>query len=378
MINLKWKGPTMDPSGYGKANRDYISALTNNGAEILVEPWNFEAKSPSFYGKQGLLVESLKENQIPYDVVIHHYVPNRVEPLIESKKFNIAYNTWETDKIPSHWVENLNTYFDGVMVPSNFNRVAYERSGVEIPIEVVPHCIDSKDLLMENYSRCLPQNCGEPFKFLSVFQWTERKNPIGLLKAYFSAFYGRDDVLLVLKCYRSNTSEYQTNLIKDEIRNLKSDMRLSKTPPIYLVSKLLTHQDLVDLYCSCDCFVLPTRGEGFGIPIAEAMACGLPTVVTNFGGQKEFCTKDTSFLINYQLTPVAHMPWIPHYDGTQNWAEPDLNHLKLTMLTLAKDKNQVGREKAVMAKNYLTHNFNPKIIADRFMSAVEKICTFRG
>ena len=56
-------------------------------------------------------------------------------------------------------------------------------------------------------------------------------------------------------------------------------------------------EELAGLYAACDCLVHPYRGEGFGLPIAEAMACGLPAIVTGYGAAMDFCDERTSYPI---------------------------------------------------------------------------------
>jgi glycosyltransferase involved in cell wall biosynthesis len=55
--------------------------------------------------------------------------------------------------------------------------------------------------------------------------------------------------------------------------------------------------DIPRLYAAVDCFVLPTRGEGWGLPIFEAMAMGLPVIATNWSGQVDFMNENNAFPI---------------------------------------------------------------------------------
>jgi glycosyltransferase involved in cell wall biosynthesis len=49
-----------------------------------------------------------------------------------------------------------------------------------------------------------------------------------------------------------------------------------------------TDADLNLIYNAMDLFTLPTTGEGFGLPIAEAMSAGTPVLVTNYSGHMDY------------------------------------------------------------------------------------------
>lgn len=370
-FGIKWKGPTLDPSGYGTANRDYVDALYRIGTDITVQPWNFENKSVDFYGEQGKLIESLKNKDIDYDVVVHHYVPNRPAP--EAGKFNVGYNTWETDSLPDNWVDKMNRSFDLVLVPSHFNKEVYRNSGVKVPVEVVPHCLDTSEFEIAKPAK-IP-GFERHYKFLSVFQWTERKNPIGLLKAYFTGFYDRNDVVLVLKTYGSSTSKNQRDKIKQMIENIKKDLRFdpNRLPPIYFLGDLISRETMTSVYKGCDCFVLPTRGEGFGLPFAEALAANMQVVAPKQGGQIDILEPQelTGYLpcIHGQWTPVSGMPWIPNYNGLMNWYDPNILEFRDMMIEAEEMKTP---HTIMQPSEHMTINFNHETVGTKFYTTIEK------
>lgn len=140
---------------------------------------------------------------------------------------------------------------------------------------------------------------------LSVFcvRWEERKGPYFLLDAYLNEFTADDDVVLYIltSTYRSTSSVLDA--ITTHIDTLQLPYPSHKAPPIVLLPTFPTYA-LPSLYKSCGAFVLPTRGEGFGRPIVEAMSMSLPVIVTNWSGPTQFMTELNSYPLQYELSLV--------------------------------------------------------------------------
>jgi hypothetical protein len=92
------------------------------------------------------------------------------------------------------------------------------------------------------------------------------------------------------------------------------------------------------LYRACDVLAHPYRGEGFGMPVLEAMACGLPAVVTAGGPTDEFCPDDAVWRIR---SSVAHFPEDRAGEfetaGRPWWLEPNPEHLAELLIEAVSD-----------------------------------------
>jgi glycosyltransferase involved in cell wall biosynthesis len=121
-----------------------------------------------------------------------------------------------------------------------------------------------------------------------------------LLEAYARAFTRRDDVTLVLKDFGAR-GPYVPQEATDLVRRLGAD---PSAPRILHLTDALAEADMPRLYAACDALVHPYRGEGYGLPIAEAMACGLPAVVPDRGAARDFTAPDTAVLLPSREVPM--------------------------------------------------------------------------
>jgi hypothetical protein len=152
--------------------------------------------------------------------------------------------------------------------------------------------------------------------FLCVAEHRPRKNLAGLIRAFERAFPNNDDVELRIK---GGVHAYASG-VDDLMELIRQPERVKFIEAFYA-----NDSGMGALYEEADCFVLPTRGEGFGLPILEAMATGLPVIVTAYGGHLDFCTAENSFLVNVKGMVDCDPNFFP---GVQSqWAEPDEDHL---------------------------------------------------
>lgn len=329
MIPLRWIGPVFDTSGYASATRGYLRGLIESKEfDLSVGAVTFE-KEKTTHGNFTDLVKPVLNREIEFDIQVTHLTPENY-PGVRNKDalYNIAYTVWETDRLPHSWVELCNL-MDEIWVPSEWNVEVFRKSGVTKHIHVVPHIIEVKENVPTQKVSLGVDD--DTFVFYSIFQWIERKNPIALLKAYLTEFTADEKVCLALKSYRVNATAQEQSLIKQEIARVKKALNMPTAfPEMRFFGKLLTAEQMAGFHDRGDCFVLPHRGEGFGIPHAEAMALGKPVIATGYSGNLEFMNKENSYLVDHQLTPVCNMIF-PNYFGYMNWAEPSVSHLRALM-----------------------------------------------
>lgn len=365
---IKYIGPCQDGSGYAKACRGNILALHSLGIPVTVNPISFESLRPNL-NKDGDILNSLIDKDIDYNIVIIHTTPEFWERYREEGKTNVGYTIWETTKLHPDWPVYINNSVDKVLVGCTWNIEVFKSSGVEVPIGVVPHGIS-----VDNFEGTEPYKVSnvadDTFMFYSIFQWTERKHPVALIKAYWHAFQQGENVALVLKTYRSDYSELEKDAIRATIRKLKQVTPMLTYPPLYLLPDILSESEISGLHSRGDCYVSLDRGEGFGLSPFEAGAAGNPIIVTGFGGTTEYAKPDNSYLVGYNLTPVHGMPWSPWYLGDQLWAEPDVKGGSDLMKHVYYNR-QAAAEKGAKLRNYIMENFSWGKIGQRIVDELK-------
>jgi len=366
---IKYIGPCLDNSGYGKACRNDILALLTQGVPVTVQPISFEENHPDL-GKDGKVLGPLLNKDIDYNVVMVRTTPEFWEKYKEPGKVMVNHTIWETTKLHPDWVPYINNNADKLLVATQWNVDVFRDSGVTIPIGCVPHCINKDDDLMVSPYQ-LANISDSTYLFGFVSQWTERKDPLSLLKAYWYAFQQNEDVALVLKTYRSSYAESEKELIRSTIKRLKSIMVFDTFPKIYFISDMLTEDEMRGLYKRMDCYVTLDRGEGWGLGPFQAGAYGKPVIATGFGGVTEFLKEDNSYLVNYTLSPTHGMPYSPWYRSEQLWAQADIRHGAELMRKVYANQD-AAKEAGAKLRTYIHDNFSYEIVGARMLKEIEE------
>lgn len=363
-MKINFAGAIQDVMGYGEFARNFAVALHNVGAEVSVDPIILSRDKADF-GENYKACQELTKKKFKPDINIINMIPPLFAKHRKPGCKNIGFTMFETSRLPASWVKLCNG-MDAVIVPSQWNAEVFKSSGVKVPVLVAPPGIEVFDALKPSKPRA-----SDKFAFYSIFQWSERKNPTGLIRAFWAAFTGRDDVRLVIKSYRRDHSAGEQAKIKQEIAALKSKVKLRHYPEIEFIGDLLSRQEITDLHLNSDCFVLPHRAEGWGLPHYESMSYGNPVIATGYSSNMDFMTPENSFPLNYTLTPVMGMEWLPPwYEGNMLWAEPDLSHLVDTMRWVVDNREGV-QQKAELGRQDLKDKFSWDICSKRLLEDLE-------
>jgi glycosyltransferase involved in cell wall biosynthesis len=181
---------------------------------------------------------------------------------------------------------------------------------------------------------------GECFRFLFSGGATPRKGVDLLVNAYLAEFRTHEPVCLVIK----DGGNYPPEMG----RQIEAVAAHPGHARILYTRKSLNPQELAGLYTACHCYVHPYRSEGYGLPIAEAMACGLPVIVTGGGACLDFTSAHE---VSYIPSTVRRLPersfeGVPTV-GNPYWLEPDLPSLRRLMRRAYTSYAEL-REKAIL------------------------------
>ncbi|MCX6075617.1 MAG: glycosyltransferase [Campylobacterales bacterium] len=291
-------------------------------------------------------------------VVLRNLYPPRVYDAKGLINLTNSYG-WEESSFPQNYIQDFNRHLDALPVMSRYVQKVMIDNGLLIPAPVVGVGVDHmlgiepKEYKLKTKKR---------FKFLHISSCFPRKGIDVLLKAYESAFTLSDDVCLVIKTFPN-----PHNNIEELLKNHKTDNK--NFPEIELINQDLEDAFIVNLYKQCSALAAPSRGEGFGLPMAEAMLFDMPVITTGFGGQCDFCTNETSWLIDYTFEKAqTHMNLFNSY-----WAEPSSEHLAQLMKLLHAMPKEEIEQKSKKAKENILANHKWEHSAVRVLDVVSVI-----
>jgi glycosyltransferase involved in cell wall biosynthesis len=261
----------------------------------------------------------------------------------------IGYTMLEASRIPQSWVDNINNNCERVIVPCTHQKKAFLDSGVKRDVAVVPIGID-----VSKFPEVTPPD-DEEFIFGTMGTLTYRKGTDVLVKAFLKAFPKKDypNVSIYIKTIPVGGIAHAW-FIDGEL--IKHDDRIK------LYTQSLSPKELIsEFFAKINCFVFPTRGEGFGLPVAEAMCVGLPTISTNWSGTGDFVTDAVAYPLSYDIVDVPRGDWKGYPEGLQadgmQWAEPSVDHLVELMREVYENRDKAYK-KGKKARKFILENYN--------------------
>lgn len=308
----------MTQSGYGVHSRQIARWLLENSnvnVQFQVLPWG---NTPWFINGDRCngMISKVMQKTVDFnakgDVSFQVQLPNEWDPNLA--KFNVGVTAAiETDTCNPAWIESCKK-MHAIVVPSQHVKNCLTNTGtVTVPIHVIPESyIDEIETACDSNESL--GHFSTDFNFLVFGQLTgnnpfnDRKNTFFTIKWLCEAFQNDKDVGIVIKTNAGRNTLIDKELITNTIKQLLIECRRGPYPKVHLLHGDMSDEDVANLYKhkQIKALVAPTRGEGFGLPILEAAASGLPVIATGWSGHMDFMKNGKFIDLYYQLEKIHH------------------------------------------------------------------------
>ena len=328
-------------------NRRLACGLDELGVDVSLSSVNLAENKDYNLGDDSRKLLEKKQNT---NICVRHFYPPKFSGIEADVK--IMYLPVETTTAPNEWLEGIEKHADFVWVYSNHGKDAFTKLGVTKPVVVIKSGYDPNhfnpnikpvDLskIKDSYTGKFIDVNDNTFVFMFCGHAQERKNLNAIFEAYLQEFSSNENVLFVLKSYDGGEIHKLITDIQDKVSSAKSDI------PKYLYIYEDTVPDMLSrYYAAANCMVQCSKAEGFGLPIIEAMAMGIPSVVNLFGGPIDFCTEDNSFPVPFELVESSYH--VQSKDKKSLWAENKISDIQRTLRHVFENPNEV-KEKGKQA-----------------------------
>ncbi len=354
-------------SGRGEDIRLTAAGLIFQGVEFIV----FDRRSEKFFSAEGEEIKAdpaaVKVNivHLNADTALWDYMSLYRAGLTHA--YTVGYWAWELERLPPKW-NFAYTFYSEVWAATRFAQDAFAL-GDKLDVLLMPMAVD----LPEAGTAVTREDFGlaeDEFIFYYGFDfrsYMSRKNPEAAIKAFLQAFGGTDKkVRLLLKTLAADS---------DNDNFLRIKALVDRDRRIVLLDREFSRPELYALISQCNCFVSPHRSEGFGRGPAEAMLLGVPVIATNYSGNIDFTTPETSIVVDYDLVPLAAGEY-PGGEG-QVWADIRLDDLAAAMFKLASEP-ETCRMLAKAGQDYMTEHYAVPVVSVKHASRIRELLAGLG
>jgi glycosyltransferase involved in cell wall biosynthesis len=364
-LEVQVQGPFETSYSLAAMNRRLALALDNH-PDLAVSlyategPGDYQPRPEDLARHPRAAALHARSPDVPFpDAVIRQMWPPRV---IDSPgAITLEYFGWEESGLPASMVADFNDYLDGVGVMSTYVRDVLRDAGVTVPVHVVANGVDAPD---PTATVDAPELEGlRRFVFLHISSAFPRKGVDVLLRAYFDAFDGSSPVSLLLKTFPN-----PHNRVGELLAALRAEH--PDPPDVRWIDRDFEDREIEALFGLAHCYVHPARGEGFGLPVAEAMAAGVPVIAVAHAGLADFVSEETAVCVPFTLAPAE-----THFDLADSWwAEPDTGALARAMADLAArpDAPEVV-DRVRRARDLIGHQYTWESAARRWRNLMSEV-----
>jgi len=372
-MNALFIGPYRQNDGWGIASREYIKAISSQISNLTTRPVYFIQQNTD-PGQQILGYENSLYKS--YDVVFQKTLPHCIS--IDKKiKKNVGMFVLETNNISkSICVSNLNK-LDEILVPSSQEKKTLIESKITTKIKTISQPLDIEFIDRNRENKINISDKNNSFKFYTIGEYVERKNFKDLIIAFHLAFKNTDNVNLVIKTSKPGQNNQRAKTeIENDFHEIKKKLNIKQHYKREIViTERFSDEDMIGLHNACDCFVMPSCGEAFCRPAAEALILGKTPIVTDHTGMVDFINRENGFIISSKKSPViVNARTLSNdfdiYNANEYWFQPNIYSLIECMQKAyhlskkEKDKYQEKQLIGINSKNQFSYEQIGKNICD--------------
>lgn len=333
-----------------------LSTISDHGT-LSREQYEFETDD---VGRFATILIGVNADQLPV-------VRKKLGHKFLQGRYVIGQWFWELEEFPKQWMDSFHMV-DELWAPTQFIEACLKaKAPPHVKIRHMPLPLVTPKINQSVTRESL--SLADGFMFLLTFDFMsvlKRKNAIGVVDAYCKAFPKIGETMLVIKTINGDKRLQELEKLRWHIRH-RTD--------IVIIDKYMDSADSAALMNLSDCFVSLHRSEGLGLTMAEAMLLGKPVIATEYSGNMDFMSRETSYLVPWKYVKVGMNA--EGYPAECMWAEPDLEVAANHMMSVYRDRDQ-ARAIGIAARADLLERFSPEVCGQRMKNRLTEIWRTRN